>query len=355
MMAIISGINASSSSGVGGPSPDYTPPSMIWKDTDEIYLPKGRYFKAGYRFNGQYQDLTNIGSYWDLADRIAVDIDATYSAGSTSGMIGGAKVISSWYSVFMVGQGIVVVLPFVRVDTITYSAPNTIITPAAHADGITAADGFIVANDAWNNYRLLLLNNDPTENGNVYTIVDTVNGTPDQILISGDVTSQIASTEYLQLVPPADVPCLYLGTIGIEADGSLVRFTPRIIWRTSYYAARQITGNASTTIANTDLALGLPPVARSFYGTIICASANNARGVLTRFYGGTSGSDIQGPLRNSSDTAATNRTYNSRIEQPLSAVSQIRNTFIYLDSSGVEQPIDTPSANARFDIMGYEE
>ena len=45
-------------------------------------------------------------------------------------MIGGAKVNDSWYSVFLLGNTVndIIVLPYVRVDTITWNDPNTEIT-----------------------------------------------------------------------------------------------------------------------------------------------------------------------------------------------------------------------------------
>lgn len=222
----ISGMAASSpAAGGAAVSPDYIPPSFLSKDADEIYLPPGRYHKAGFRWRGQYRDTVNMQDYWDIDSRLAIDLDATYASGSSPGMIGGAKVNSSWYSVFLLGTAAndVLVLPFVRVKAIAYSAPYTTINPADHSTGAANENGFFAADDAWNDYRLVKWSLDLFD-GTLYTVADSVNGSPDQIVVSGDKTSEISAGDWLQLVPPSSVPCLFLGLVRIDSSGNLAEF-----------------------------------------------------------------------------------------------------------------------------------
>lgn len=290
-MAIISGINAGSSEGGGGVSPDYIPPSIKYKDADEIYVQKGRYNKAGYRFEGQYQDLANITDYWDVETMFTIAVDNTYSAGTLSGTLGGL-VNSSWYSVFMVASDEIVVLPFIRVDAIAYSAPSTTINPASHADGTTAENGWVTSNDIFNNYRLLLINDDPTESGNVYTIADCATGTPDTIVIAGDITADVAATEWLQMIPQAATPCLYLGFIGIDASGNLLRFNKPAPWLTTFegYISINLNKALSGDASNTDIGIGAPPVAKRVGGLGYIYSATSNYGVRQYFYSRAGGS-----------------------------------------------------------------
>jgi hypothetical protein len=332
-MAIITNANIPEI-GIGGPSPapDYCPPSIIYKDADEIYVPKGRYYKAGYRFNGQYQDLSNLSAYWDVADRFAVDIDATYSAGSTSGMLGG-DVASSWYSVFMVDSDELLLLPFIRVDAISYSAPSTTINPAAHADGTTAENGFVTANDIFNTYRLVLLNDDATESGNVYTIADCTTGTPDTILITGDVTGAIAATEWLQMIPPDGTACLYLGCIYINSSGDLREFRKRE-WRYVHPGVIAINANLSTSYASTEMALGFPPTAMACsIGFQVSSGANNVASVEGDItYAGTD-TDHYRAYRNDA-TSDTIRRIRGQLEVEITLVGKIRNRAVTWQGAG---------------------
>lgn len=268
------------------------PPCFLYKDADEIYIPAGRYYQVGHRIDGQYQDLARKNFYWDVAAQFAVDIDAAYSAGSTSGMVGG-DVVSSCYSVFMVDTDEIMILPFIRVDTIAYSDPNTTITPAAHADGTTAANGFVNAADCFNGYRLVLIVTDPTKNGTTFTIADSTDGTPDGILITGDVTATIAATNSLQMIPPAGTQFCYLGSVVLDSEGNILSFT-RTGWHTHYNAIQTVTGTGATSPRNDDLGRVIPPVAKkvslSFHDATAAQGSNvliasGASGSTSDYYG----------------------------------------------------------------------
>ncbi|MBI4965348.1 MAG: hypothetical protein HY913_18875 [Desulfomonile tiedjei] len=207
---------------LAGVTPDYLPPRFVYKDTDEIYIPRGRYYKAGFRWRGQFQGTASIAQYWDVSSRFSAKIDSTYSPGTSPGMIGGAKVANSWYSVFLVGNSPndVLVLPFVRVKAISYSSPNSIINPGNHNSAANYEDGFFLSNGAWNDYRLVKRSCDSND-GSVHTIADTINAAHDEIRIVGDLTAELAANDWLQLVPPPTMPCLFLGLVRIDASGNL--------------------------------------------------------------------------------------------------------------------------------------
>lgn len=339
-MAIISGINAGNSEGGGGVSPDYIPPNIKYKDADEIYVQKGRYNKAGYRFEGQYQDLANITDYWDVETMFTIAVDNTYSAGTLSGTLGGL-VNSSWYSVFMVASDEIVVLPFIRVDAIAYSAPSTTINPASHADGTTAENGWVTTNDIFNNYRLLLINDDPTESGNVYTIADCATGTPDTIVIAGDITADVAATEWLQMIPPAATPCLYLGEVRIDSSGNLDNFDRTgKTYRPMVPIAINLNKALSSSLANTELATAIPPTAKTIVAQVALAEWNaTCRGVIARFYSGSSGSNAIGALKwfTTTDLAAVD--YVAVGTFPITNPAIIRNHAAYRNNSNAETAI----------------
>jgi len=203
-------------------TPDYIPPRFAYKDLDEIYIVKGRYHRAGFRWRGQYRDTENIAQYWNVTSRLSVRADSTYASGTSPGMIGGAKVDNSWYSLFLVGNTAndVLALPFLRIKAISYSSPNTAINPGDHNSGTNYEDGFILSNDVWNDYGLVKRSCD-ADDGNLYVVADTVNGSHDEVRIDGNKTAELASGDWLQLVPPSIMPCLFLGLIRIDAAGNL--------------------------------------------------------------------------------------------------------------------------------------
>jgi hypothetical protein len=213
-------------------TPDYVPPSLLYKDANEITVPKGRYYQAGHRWNGQYQDTEHIARHWDIEANLSIQVDATYVSGSSPGMIDGAKVNESWYSVLLVGDTAsdVLVLPFLRVNTVDYDTTfsgKTTLTPASHNGGVSPENGFAVSDHAWNSYRLVKAN-DRTIGADPLTVEETLSGPPVRVVINGDHVSgdpSLAPKDWLQLIPPAGVPFLYLGAVRIDASGTVSPFS----------------------------------------------------------------------------------------------------------------------------------
>lgn len=299
-------LRRSSTSMVGqdlyAPLPDYTPPSFTYKDADEIYLPAGRYYKAGYRHRGQYQSLINIDdAYWEINSRTIVDIDGSYSEGVSSGILGG-KINSSWYSVFLLGNDAnsLMLLPFIRIKAIAYSAPSTIINPGDHATGGSNENGFLTVNDQWNTYRLIKLSSDVYD-GTIYTIADCATATPDTISITGDKTGELSALNWLQLVPPSGTACLYLGAIKLDASGNLTEFS-RTRWSYIYKTPLVATVSSATTGTNLDLGSFCPPSATEIavsarvdtytdggWATIDILYGSANENIISRTMGGASG------------------------------------------------------------------
>jgi len=241
---------------VAAPGPDYTPPAIKYKDADEITVPEGQYWPLEWRLDGQYKGANYVP--WTVAAAFDVDVDL-------AGNLIGGDVVSSWYSVFMTSASTVKILPMIRVDALDYNVSNalkTTINPANHDDGTTANDSFVSAADVFNTYRLVLLTMG-TYHGNVYTIEDSVDGTPDQVIIDGDVSAEIAATEWLQMIPPAGTDCLYLGCIRLDASGNL-KYFEKSRHHYTYDSQNDVSGNLGTSFANTDLGAVIPPTAVSF-------------------------------------------------------------------------------------------
>lgn len=249
---------------VAAPAPDYTPPAIRYKDADEITIPAGKYWPLGWRLDGQYQDHNYVP--WTVAAAFDVDVD-------DAGNLVGGDVASSWYSVFLMSASTVKILPMIRVDTLDYNVSNagkTTINPAAHDDGTTAANGFVSAADVFNTYRLVLLTMG-TYHGNVYTIEDSVDGTPDEIIIDGDVSAEIAETEWLQMIPPSGTDCLYLGCIRLDGSGNILSFQ-KAGWKTEWTVEISVNGILGTTLADTDLASAIPPVLSEIITGFYCSN-----------------------------------------------------------------------------------
>ncbi|MDQ7785753.1 MAG: hypothetical protein RDU20_22925 [Desulfomonilaceae bacterium] len=241
-------------------SPDYTPPAVKYKDSSTIVVPAGRYYRAGWRLDGQYQGLVDMASYWDVHTSFDVDVK------DPANMVGG-ETSDAWYSIFMIAAGGVMVLPFIRADAAAYASGYTQIFPADHNDGTTDNATFVNADDCFNDYRLVLLTMG-THHGKVYTIADTMNGATDSLNIGGDVSGEIQATEWLQMIPPEGTPCLYLGCIRLQSDGTLKRFH-KTGWQYLYDPYVEVAGNGAVSPGNTEIGRAVPPTAAtlafSFY------------------------------------------------------------------------------------------
>jgi hypothetical protein len=357
------GIEKTSGGTALGATPNYIPPSMIYKDTSNIYVPIGNYYKMGYRVLSQYQDFDRFFDYWNVASTFTVQLDATYATGGTpsSGMIGGAKVNSSWYSVFMLGNqnSAFVVLPYLRVKAVDYNATHTnqtTVNPGDHDTGGSYENGFLLSSDAWNNYRLVKIDTDLT-NGIVLNIDDSTSATNDEVIFNTDQVSagvSLVAGDWLQMIPPVG-PCLYLGSVRFNGSGNLVAFSYQN-WLFTYSSTSQavnLNKASSSSLVNTDLASAIPPLARRVQGWVSLIESTSCRGVVGRFYSGISGSNQVSGIEIKRDTADTNTTLTSNLgSYPLTAVTLLRNHCAYLDGSDVEQAI---TGTAALNVVGFEE
>jgi hypothetical protein len=317
--------------------PDYCPPDIYYKDADEIYVPAGYYNKCGPRINGRYYQNAYYSHYWQVDTDFAVDIDAVFSAVPTKspGMIDGAKVNSSWYSVWMIGPDPedILILPYIRVKTITYSSPSTTINPGSHNNYTVAAAGFFTSDDAFNGCYL----NKIQRRGSVrdFVIDDCVNTTPDQIIVAEDMTGSVAVGDWLLMSPGSyatEGKSLYLGTIQIDSSGDLREFY-KDGWVTQIRSSTSSSLNNSTSAATTDLAVNVPPVAVRIGGHVALQQDGSCKGVVAKFYRGTDTAYNLLVARNTFGTANTSIIFTTHITLPLSLVSAIHNVCVYLDPS----------------------
>jgi hypothetical protein len=345
-MAIQTNNLAVGTASIGGATPDYTPPAFQWKSADELTIKSGRYYQGGYRLDGQYQDTTGLQSYWDVTT-FDVDIDG-------ASQIGG-DVASSWYSVFLTAADAVVILPTIRVDALDYNVSNagkTTLNPADHDDGTTANNTFVSANDVFNGYRLLLLS-DTAYHGSLYTIEDSVDGTPDEIIIDGDVSAEIDAKAWLQMIPASGTSCVYLGSIRLDGSGNLVAYLKRG-WRyqtpdnSSYVDAVK-----DTTPDNTDMAPQMPPTAKVFYGGVYSGvlTGGSGSGALLKVYSGLSGTnEVLTALTGDATTIRQNYRFMMPVSFVLSAVGFIRNACQYWSGAAW-----VAAEVGRFYVEGWEE
>jgi len=252
----------------------------------------------------------------------------------------------------MTSTGIVLVLPYIRIDAISFGAGSTTINPASQADGTTAENGYFTANDAWNGYRLQKIAFEDAYAGTFYTIADCVNAVPDQILITGDVTAELAVTDWLQVCPPAATAHCYIGDVIFDAAGNLLPFGRRV-WSTQYPAQIQIVGTHNTVEANTALIAAVPPTAININAQISAIESTNCKGIIVRWYSGSSGTNQIGSHRWTRDDNAANITCNSTVAKiSLSAVASLRNMMVYVSSVGVETAL---TGTGVFGIIGYDQ
>jgi hypothetical protein len=337
------------------PSTDWTPPPFYRSDADNVGIRKGRYHKGGERIFGHYQDLAGMASYWDVSANFTVDIDATYSAGSTSGILGG-DVASSWYSFWMVDSDEILILPMIRVDALDYDTSNagkTTINPAAHSDGTTAENGFLTANDQWNNYRLLLIAGlEDSNHGREFTIEDTVTGTPDEIIIDGDQTSYISATNWLLLIPPSSTDCCYLGTMFYNSSGQLDGFISPEAFEIQWTAEKTVAGVKNTTAGNTDLNAAVSPTTiranLMLYGN---SDSTAAASIRVSIYSGSSGTNLVAEPRIQPGVTEVAWVYlQIYYDHSFSVAAQIRNKFEMRSSSAWVAAIV-----GNFGIRGFKE
>lgn len=274
-------------------TPDYDPPAPQYKDADTFYIVPGRYHALGPRIMGQYIDPDNQ-TKWDLSSALEVDPLGTYSAGSSSGTVGGL-VASSCYSLWMLGNDAnsFMLLPFVRPAAVDYNSTNpgktTITNLYNHTDWDTTEGGFLTADDQWNNFRLgcampamtaILKLSSPLSIQSIGTIEDCSNNT-DVIILDGDQTEWLRPSFWYFLCPPATTPCLYLGSFFITGTSKIKQFY-RVGWILRWARAQKFNiMNSTTTFGNSQFSSGAPPHAgRIWFCTAINAGAASGTGMV---------------------------------------------------------------------------
>jgi hypothetical protein len=351
--------------GGGGGGASYVPPPIGYYDTTTIYIPGGRYYKAGRRIKGQYQDTVNMGSYWDV-NTGNVFINQAYDAeNGVSGTLGNALIISSYYSVFLMGivglsgDPLCLFLPWIRVKSYSYAFiedyVSTTIYLADHATGGSYENGFITSNDAWNDYLIVLRKAEDFYNDgylNQFDIVDTVEATPDKIIINTpSPLSSFGAKDWFQLTPPSNTPCLYLGTIKTDASGYITSFV-KSGWKTDYMViGTSVAGYKSGTTPHiTELGSYLPPCATRFNVIVKSSYSSAATGVGVAIY-----LPYESTFANSWKdlsvwgASASNMEINQEVSLPVFSSQGVYNCF-YRYASGYGA-----ATTGTFTITGWEE
>lgn len=325
---------------------DFKPPDIVYKDADEVTVPVGFYPAAGHRLKGQYQNVGPIDTFWEVNSAVDVDVDAagTLIGGKSTGGTG------SWYSLFMTSASTFLVLPFVRVDAISESGGVTTINPAAHDDGTTADNTFVTGDDDFNDYRLMYLSYD-TNDGTIWTISDTVNGTPDQIKVASDITAIVSAADWLQMLPPAATDCLYLGTIRVDNSGNLLAFDRYGRFGVQYRVQVVVDAVLGTSPGNTDLGAAVPPIARRIVGDIwVSHNVNGLRQIGCYVYSGSSGTNLLLQRRYYfAENTVNDASFISGIDCAMSSVSLLRN-YCYANAGS-----NVAADSANFRIRAWEE
>jgi hypothetical protein len=332
-------------------SPDHLPLDFTWVDTTTLRIRRGRYYRGGHKWRGKYQDLTRIVNYWDIPADLTVNVFGTYSEGDTSGLLGGAKAVSTWYSVFLVGstQADVLVLPFIRVKSASVNAGRTTVALGKNDNSITSETSLLLSNGLWNNYRLLKVSDDAAD-GTVLIIENSINGTPDDtITVFGDqVTAgaNLVAGNWLQMLPKTGTDCCYLGVIRVYVDGSLHYFAKSggdYVLPTTW-----ISGNLSASPGNTFIGTAVPPIAVEASLTVKASITSPTSGqyAVCDLFAGVTGSLLSAQLYSPNTDATQSVTWN------LSSVCQIRNRF-----SKFTQPLNTyePATTGTFLVGGFRE
>lgn len=241
---------------------NYNPPDIVWYDATHLWIPGGRYFKAGSRWGQQYDRYQKPTDYWDIAAGYANSV--TEMAGDHTIVVG------NWYGAFMTASGAgeatkLQLLPYMNVYSATTVSGKTVIVPAdsdnAYWQTQTEETGYINSDDQWNGYRLRKWSNNfqSSTRDVVVTIEDTISSS-NQLLLEEDVTSELGSGRAIQLIPPLDSEHLYLGSVRIQDDGSIKYFDKKG-WRYWYSGWWSIDGYRSGSSVGNSFMVSLPPPA----------------------------------------------------------------------------------------------
>ena len=337
-------------------SPDHLPMDFSYVDSSHIQILRGRYYQGGYRWKGHYQDLTNLANYWDITSNLIVNVFGTYSDGTTSGMLGGAKAQSTWYSVFLMGADAnsVLLLPFIHINSVSVSAGRTTITLGQNSNNSSLELNALGSSGDWNNYQLLKLSDDAAD-GTVLLIENSVNSdSGDTVTVFGDQVSSgalLTAGDWLQMIPKVEDVCCYLGVIRthFSLPAQPVVTNPFKKQGGHYMLENQgsLNGNASASPGNTFVGQCVPPIAAS-------ASILITLGINSPVEGTYSRCDLH--LGNTADVpvisifSPAENSISESIEWLMSSTCLIRNSFyVVLEASSV------PADIAWIYIYGFRE
>jgi hypothetical protein len=263
------------------------PPDILWKDADELYLPSGRYYKSSTdrALTANFSDLTPTSN-----------------------------------------------------NTVTYLVVSIETAPAL-ADYIPAADTF-------NTYRFqkIAVNQ---YNGGLLAIEDTTSAA-DTFIIDGDKVGGspvLAVGDWLQMVPPSTVPCVYLGDVFCDGSSTIRSFLKRgdrYTWNAEAYSVPSFMAAAG----NSYLGFVAPPTARAI--DMALDGIRNGDELYFHYMAGSSGGTRHSLFGFESGTNTNFRLAMSLDSFPLSAVGLIRGFFNTEPGTGY-------TTKARFTVSGFEE
>lgn len=247
-------------SGSVGPIPmcNHVSPEFHLDPNDgfNLIFDPGRYYALGHRVRGLYQNPAGAETYWDFETSFTMDIEATYSAGSTSGCVDplNAPTRGEWIGLYVVGENEVMGLPITRVYAVDYNITNagkTTITLGT-ASNDSEDDEALSTNDSLNDYQLVRLPTYALPIPYTFTIEDTITGATNYLVLDGDQTAYISWTDTIMVIPPSNVPCVYTGSIFYTKIYSTILPFSRRGWYFQWNNKRVKNMRKSTTIGDID-------------------------------------------------------------------------------------------------------
>jgi len=203
--------------------------------SESIYLPAGNYSAAGTLADSIYPDTSNTSILWNLS--------ANSSFTLLDGTVDSRTAVESWYSVFMVASGITV-LPWFSTFGLGGFDDNENMAVWVYYFEPENDDYKIITEDGqWAGYRVVRHSSGVGEgavatiaSGMVYYEHDTMIGPiagpclalEPAVGWSDDPVDPFSGEEYIQMVPPANVPYLYLGSVlCTSTDGKFQAFSKK--------------------------------------------------------------------------------------------------------------------------------
>lgn len=212
-----------------------------------------------------YCDWTTYN--WDVTKEhlITIDFGATATLGRRASSVSGG--VMCYYSTGAAN--------WFDQQTVASGSNATDLCLVCDIQMMTAETNLAANNDDFIDYRLVKMGSG-TYGGNVYTITDSVSGSPDTLTIAGDKTAEIKVGDYLQLIPKATDDFCEIGTF-VYGTGALAPlnkkgdytgcYTKTVYLTAPYYISRGLLGSAIPPNA-----IGINVVARMVSNANIYAS-----------------------------------------------------------------------------------